>query len=184
MTTRSWRDVDRVLCAVFDAPVTERSRRLDELCAGRPTLRQQVDRFLAYEPRIAGFLEPPRDDDRIGQRIGMYRLEAVIGAGGMGTVYRAVRSDDFHKVVAVKVLRPGLAAASTVRWFERERQILAELDHPAIVRLIDGGATPDGLPYLVMDHVDGVPIDRFVVGTSRATRLRLLEEICAAVSFA
>src|SRR5262245_2635065 len=96
------------------------------------------------------------------RRIGPYKLIREIGHGGMGTVYLAARADQqYQKRVAIKVIKAGMDNEEVVRRFRRERQILASLDHPNVARLLDGGATEEGLPYFVMEHIDGLPIDRY-----------------------
>lgn len=145
------------------------------------------------------FLDPPAtaDLDRAlaavaitlerGAAIGAYRIERAIAAGGMGCVYRAHRADgQDDQVVAIKVIAGGRMNPDTRRRLRRERQILARLEHPGITRLLDGGATPDGLPYLVMELVEGDPIDRHChrVDASLPERLRLFREVCAAVAHA
>jgi non-specific serine/threonine protein kinase/serine/threonine-protein kinase len=120
-----------------------------------------------------------------GDRIGHYRLTGVIGQGGMGTVFRAERMDDqFRQQVAIKVMRAGFGEAhELVIRFRAERQILANLTHPNIARLLDGGITEAGLPYLVMEHIEGVPIDRFAESRklSLTERIRLFRQVCLAV---
>src|SRR5450755_4139550 len=96
-----------------------------------------------------------------GRLIGSYRLRERIGEGGMGEVYLAEREGGFRQQVAVKLIRAGMANPEVVRRFVIERQTLAALHHPNIVRLLDGGATGEGLPYLVVDYVKGTPIDRY-----------------------
>ncbi len=120
------------------------------------------------------------------ERLGPYRIVSMLGEGGMGAVYLAERDDDeFLQQVAIKVVR-GLLDPERVRQFRNERQILAWLEHANIARLLDGGTTDDGLPYLVMEHVHGVPIDRHCDGhrLSVADRLRLFLTVCGAVSHA
>jgi non-specific serine/threonine protein kinase/serine/threonine-protein kinase len=118
--------------------------------------------------------------------IGHYRLGERIGEGGMGEVYLAEREDEFRKRAAVKLIRPGMASPEVVRRFVIERQTLAALNHPHIVRLVDGGATEEGLPYLVVDYVEGTPIDRYADEhkLSITERLRLFVEVCEAVHHA
>jgi non-specific serine/threonine protein kinase/serine/threonine-protein kinase len=118
--------------------------------------------------------------------VGHYRLRERIGEGGMGEVYLAEREDEFRKRAAVKLIRPGMASPEVVRRFVIERQTLAALNHPHIVRLVDGGATEEGLPYLVVDYVEGVPIDRYADEhkLSITERLRLYVEVCEAVHHA
>ena len=120
-------------------------------------------------------------------RIGPYRLVNELGRGGMGTVYLAVRSDDsFQKRVALKVLKRGMDTDAIVRRFRNERQILASLDHPNISGLLDGGTTPDGLPYFAMEFVEGQPIDEYCEARHLDTtaRLQMFMKICSAVQYA
>jgi tetratricopeptide (TPR) repeat protein len=122
-----------------------------------------------------------------GSRLGQYRLTAAIGAGGMGTVYQAVRADrEFDQVVAVKILKPGLDAERIAARFKAERQILATLEHPNIARLIDGGSDAEGLPFLVMEYVDGLPPLEYCErhALSIADRIRLFLPVCSAVHYA
>jgi len=123
------------------------------------------------------------DSDR---RIGPYKLIRELGRGGMGTVWLAARADEqFEKRVALKVVRAS-DSEEVLRYFRRERQILAGLEHPNIARLLDGGTTDDGLPYFVMEHVEGVPIDRYCDEHKLPVpeRLRLFEAVCSAVQHA
>ena len=122
-----------------------------------------------------------------GARVGPYRIIREVGRGGMGTVYLAVRSDDeFQKRVALKVLRRGMDTDAIVQRFRNERQILASLEHPFISALLDGGTTPDGLPYFAMEFVDGRPIDEYCDSKQLETtaRLELFRRICSAVQHA
>ncbi|MBI1789137.1 MAG: serine/threonine protein kinase [Acidobacteria bacterium] len=119
-------------------------------------------------------------------RIGYYKILRELGRGGMGSVYLAVRSDDtFRKLVAIKVMRADAAQEEFIRRFQQERQVLANLDHPNIARIIDGGATDDGLPYYVMDYVEGVPLDEHCNKNQLdlADRLRLFQQLCSAVRY-
>jgi non-specific serine/threonine protein kinase/serine/threonine-protein kinase len=123
----------------------------------------------------------------VDTRIGPYRLMHELGQGGMGAVYLAVRDDDvFRKRVALKILKRGMDTDSIVRRFRTERQILAGLDHPNIARLLDGGATADGLPYLVMEFVDGMPLAEHAETRQLGTtaRLQLFLLLCTAVQYA
>ncbi|MCI0392653.1 MAG: protein kinase, partial [Acidobacteria bacterium] len=126
-------------------------------------------------------------DDLIGRRLGAYRVTRLIGHGGMGAVYEAARADDqFDQQVAVKIIKRGMDTNFVRERFTRERRILARLEHPHIARLIDGGATEDGLPYFVMERVEGRPIGEYCEANqlSITDRLRLLRQVCAAVQFA
>jgi WD40 repeat protein len=126
------------------------------------------------------------EDALLGRRIGPYRIEQRLGSGGMGSVYRALREDAYRQQVAVKVIRPGLDSDDLLHRFRTERQVLAELQHPHIARLLDGGTTEDGRPYFVMEYIDGEPLDRYCDRHQLGSRerLRLLQAVCAAVQHA
>ena len=123
---------------------------------------------------------------KVPERLDIYEIKRELGRGGMGVVYLARRQDGFDMDVAVKVLKRGMDTDEVVERFRRERQILADLKHPGIASILDGGATPDGRPYLVMEYVDGLPLTRYMDdhGMSLSNRLRLFVEVCEAVSFA
>ncbi len=125
--------------------------------------------------------------DRVGQQFGPYAIERIIGMGGMGEVYLARRTDaEFDHLIALKILRPGLAFGEMLERFRQERQILARLDHPNVVRLLDGGSTSDGLPYLAMDYVEGVPISEYCDSQKLDAKARcaLMRHVCDAVAYA
>jgi eukaryotic-like serine/threonine-protein kinase len=119
-----------------------------------------------------------------GTRFERYRIERRIGQGGMGDVYEAVRDNDFHKRVALKIVRYGLDSDFARGRFQQERQMLAGLEHPFIARLLDGGEAANGCPYLVLEYVDGVPIDVYCQTCSRADILKLFLKVCEAVEYA
>jgi hypothetical protein len=126
---------------------------------------------------------PPMSE---GMTIGSYRVLRELGSGGMGIVYLTVRSDQvYHRLAALKVIRPELRSDPLVERFLAEREILARLDHPNIARIIDGGQTAEGLPYFVMDYVDGLPINIFCFQRSATLtqRLNLFRQICDAVQY-
>jgi serine/threonine protein kinase len=132
------------------------------------------------------------NDGEIGspapERVGPYRIDRLIGEGGMGMVYLAHRDDgEFNQRVALKLIRRGLHLdARIVRRFREERQILAALSHPGIARLFDGGLTEDNLPYFAMEFVEGLPIDRYCDAQNLAVeaRLDLFARVCDAVAHA
>jgi non-specific serine/threonine protein kinase/serine/threonine-protein kinase len=118
--------------------------------------------------------------------IGHYKVIKEIGKGGMGIVYQAVRADEvFRRIVAVKVIKPEFAMDTFIAVFQQERQILADLDHPNIARIVDGGSTDSGLPFFVMDYVDGVALDKFsqAHGLSVNQRLMLFRQVCKAAEY-
>lgn len=200
MTPERWKKVEQVFEAVLQRPPEERKAYLDSVCADDITLRNQVDTLLLSleragtsfdSPAFGGALtdtrvgEPPQTV--IGKRLGAYRIEREIGRGGMGSVYLAVRADDeYKKRVAIKLIKRGMDTDFIVRRFRNERQILASLDHPHIARLFDGGTTDDGLPYFVMEYVEGHPIYRYCDEhkLSIRERLKLFREVCEAVEYA
>ena len=187
--------------AVVDLPPEARRGWIDRHCPD-PTARRDLEALLAAHARtepllldtpIAAVIDAMKTDDArpahawIGERIGAFRLIGPLGQGGMASVFLAEREDvDFRQRVAVKLLRRGPCSELQQQLFRRERQTLAALTHPAIARLIDGGVTDEGVPYLVMDHVDGLPITRHadVHALDVAARLRLLCEVCRAVEVA
>ncbi len=121
-----------------------------------------------------------------GQRFGAYQVIREIGRGGMGAVYLAARADDqFKKRVALKILRADINAQEVLSRFRHERQILASLDHPNIASLLDGGSTPNGEPYFVMDYIEGTPIDQYCDSHSLsiAERITLFRQVCSAVQY-
>jgi eukaryotic-like serine/threonine-protein kinase len=198
MTPERWQHVKGVLQQVLEISPAQRSAFLDQACEGDEPLRLEVESLLAGESAGAeGFLEPPLwtsavfesalADSWVGQRIGAYEIVSLIGEGGMGSVYRGVRADSqYEKQVAIKVVRQGLGTAFALAQFRAERQILANLDHPHIGRLLDGGTTETGLPYLVMELVDGEPIDEYCNSRKLSVdeRLRLFLRVCSGVQYA
>ena len=133
----------------------------------------------------AGALD--RDDESMPERLGAYRILRLLGRGGMGAVYLAERaSDDFEHVVAIKVIKTGLLSEPLIERFRRERQILANLNHPHIAHLMDGGENESGAPYIVMEFVDGLPLTQWIAeqNPSLERRIALFLQICDAVEFA
>jgi eukaryotic-like serine/threonine-protein kinase len=189
VTPERWRDVQRLFHEARGRPRTERAAFVSGAAAGDAELEAEVASLLASADTDEGFLEtparPPPEAPR--SRIGPYDVMREIGHGGMGTVYLAMRADEqFKKRVAIKVVRRGMDTEAVLRRFRQERQILAGLDHPNIARLLDGGNTDDGLPYLVMEHVEGEPVTAWCVhrGIGAREKIVLFRTICAAVHFA
>ena len=168
---------DRVRALFDEALEQDPEERLEFIAAsaqGDEALRQEVLSLLAAHETTDTLLDvpalqilaevPPEGSEAsmAGRRIGPYRLEEEIGRGGMGTVYRAVRVEgEFDQVVAIKILPLGFGRSTIFNRFRSERQILARLNHPNIARLLDGGTTQEGLPYFVMEFVQGRRIDRY-----------------------
>ena len=196
MDPERWQRIDALLEAALDRDPEERPGFLDGACRD-PALRRTVEALLAADSKLDGFLEAPAAVPdaakvggsmvEVGETIGPYRIEREIDHGGMGTVYLASRADDaFERRVAIKLLNPGMASANLVRRFRSERQILASLDHPYIARLFEGGTTADGRPYLVLEYIEGLPVDEYC-DRQRLTvgqRLEIFRKICSAVHYA
>jgi serine/threonine-protein kinase len=189
--------VQKIFDEVSELPEAERRAFLDKACAGDEQVRREVESLLAADHESGGFLEQsptPQGLDlsslvgKTGRpRAGPYKLLRKIGEGGMSEVFLAVRADDeYQKRVAVKIIRHDMDREDLVRRFRTERQILAGLDHPNIARLLDGGTTDEGLPYFVMDYIDGIPIHQHCDDhrLSVAERLRLFRSVCSAVQYA
>ena len=193
-----WDRVEEVFAAALAAEDSARTAVLDTRCATRADLRAEVEALLAAHARAGEFITPhtlvgpglPSSGDGglgPGTRIGAFRLLERIAHGGMGDVYRAERVEgEFTQQVAIKMIGARLHGAETVRRFRAERQILASLQHPHIVTLIDGGLTADAQPYIVMEYIDGLPVTEFCRqrSSSLESRLRLFQQICSAVGFA
>jgi tetratricopeptide (TPR) repeat protein len=189
MTPERWKEVKRLFDAVLEREPADRQEFLEATCGGDAGLRSEVTALLDALADAGSRYETPvvAPDPLLGRQFGPYRILRRLGTGGMGAVYLAARADDqFRRLVAVKAIRPELLDEHTRRRFENERHTLAVLEHPNIVRLLDGGTTGDGVPYLVMDYVEGQPIDRFCRehGLSIAERLDLFLPLCAAVHYA
>lgn len=184
------RRLEAIFHEVSEAPPRERTARLEALCAGDTSLLEEASALLrARGITASGAPSGPAEskDPHIGRRMGPYRLDRLLGRGGMGAVYFARRVDgQFDQQVAVKVI--GLPRASDMfrESFRRERQILARLSHPCIARMLDGGVSDDGELYLAMEYADGVPINRYCAQHSLSIRQRieLFKSVCTAVRFA
>ena len=187
-----WEDIKRLFDEVAELDAPAREARLAS--GADPELADEVRSLVDWHDGSTGFLESPPArvtdllrDAVIGQSLGPWHIVSVIGQGGMGVVYRAERADAaFTRQAAVKVIGPNADAASVVERFQRERQTLADLDHRNIARLLDGGTTPGGHPYFVMEFVDGQPIDHYC-DTRRLPiddRLELFLRVCNGVQYA
>ena len=194
-----WVRLKEVFEAAVDLDPTQRAAFLDQECGDDEALRAEVESLLKADEQTGSFIEEPAfaipgdlfpdnaEEPLANRQFGAYQVIREIGRGGLGAVYLAARSDDeYRKEVAIKVIRRGLDTDDIIRRFRNERQILAQLDHPNIARLIDGGTTDDGLPYFVMEFVNGEPINAYCDTTALPTteRLRLFRTVCAAVAYA
>ncbi len=191
-----WQEARRLFHACIELGARDRADLFERECAGDPGMKAEVESLLGQADDNGSFMEQPaaeasfvhaQHDPRVGQRLGAYEIVALLAEGGMGAVYRAVRADDqYRQQVAIKLVRRGLEGQAMLARFKAERQILASLDHPHIARLLDGGLTDEGLPYFVMELVEGEPIDQYCESRklSVARRLELFCDVCAAVQYA
>ena len=198
-----WQRIKDILDEALDLPDAERPAFIAARCGGDEEMRREIEALAAAAEGwtfidrpggdgpasgeaapAAGDLTPP---PAVGERVGAYELVSEIGQGGMGMVFLARRADDhFQKKVAIKLIRPGMASEFALHRFRSERQISASLEHPNIARLLDGGATPDGKPYFVLEYVEGEPLTGYCESRSLpiAERLHLFLEVCSAVMYA
>lgn len=196
MDPQTWERIANIFSTAVDLPEKDRSRYLDDACEGNQQLRAQVDTLLAQDEAAQGEgflagaplnlksqLAPPADP-LLGATLGAFQIKRRIGKGGMGNVYLATRTQDYKQQVAIKMLRRGMDSEEFVRRFRTEIRVLAALSkHPHVAGLIDAGTTDDGLPYLVMEYVEGEHIDNYCNRRSLTIRqrLELFRDVCSAV---
>ena len=201
MNAERWRDIQELFRSAAELAPREQRRFLDTVCADDGVLRAEVESLLDSD-RVAGrFIEDAlreagssllsRETPETGRAepwmIGPYRVQSELGRGGASVVYLAVRADEQYQTeVAVKLIRRGMDSRELVERFRTERQILADLNHPNIARLLDGATTEQGLPYLVMEYIRGLPITEYCDRRklSIARRLKLFRTVCSAVQYA
>lgn len=192
MTSSPWRRAVEIFQDLVMEEPGHRRELLEEACGRDASLREAVESLLAADAEADTFLEKPLVERPTAAlaaptRLGPYRLDRVIGEGGMGRVYLAIRDDDvFKRRVAIKLVRLDLASSSVARRLRVERQILASLDHPNIAQIFDGGTTEAGQPYFVMEYVEGSAIDDYCDQNrlSIDDRLTLFRKVCSAVHYA
>ena len=194
MDPERWQQVKAALIGALEHEPHRRGAALGAICGKDEDLRREVESLLESEAESPSIVDEPvfqllavaAPEEEL-RHIGPYEILRRIGRGGLGIVYLAVRADqEYTQRVAVKVIRRGLDTEEVVRRFRAERQILANLEHPHIARLLDGGTTDDGRPYFVMEYVEGEAIDRYCASRrlSLAVRLELVETVCEVVHFA
>jgi serine/threonine protein kinase len=201
VTPERWSEIQRQLDVALSLTTVERQTFLESIGAKDIDLRRELESLLRGETDDPDFLITPAFSllqssspetasspfSITGQVVGAYRVTDLLGAGGMGEVYRGVRSDGaYDQQVAVKIVRPGAGGEFSSVRFRNERQILAKLDHPNIAKILDGGTTGSGLPYFVMELIDGVPITEYCDRNrlSIEERFRLFRTVCSAVHYA
>lgn len=215
MSPDRWQQIEAVFQGAFDLSADERTAYLSEKCAGDAELRGEVEKLLANLDSAENFIESPvwtdsrflnssakkvisksldeeirendRGEDFKGKHIGAYQLLRELGRGGMGAVFLAERADgEFSQNVAIKLIKRGMDSDFIVRRFRHERQILASFEHPFIARLLDGGTTQDGMPYFVMEFVEGETLYNFCdkQRLNIRDRLKLFQKVCSAIDYA
>lgn len=201
-----WNQIETILDTALTLSGSERTDYIEQACGKDDKLLQEVyDILNGIEASDAthfleGVFQENEDlikdipnfssasqNEIIGTRIGSFRITGQLGTGGMGTVYKAERADgQFSQEVAIKVLQKGIQSQETLRRFRMEQEILASLKHPNIAQLYDGGITDEGIPYLIMEYIDGVSIDQYCRQNqlSIQERIVLFESVCKAVQYA
>ncbi len=203
MTPERWRKIESIFQTVIEKPKPERQQMLTQYCGEDTELRREIEALLSEDDTnsfgdsdnfiqapikdAARSLPMPSADNFVGQKIGRYSLVRLLGQGGMGAVYLAERADaEFYRQVALKIVRRGMDSSFVLKRFRMERQILATLEHPNIAQLLDGGTTADGLPYFVMEYVQGQPLTEYCNAhqLSLTDRLKLFLPVCTAAQHA
>jgi eukaryotic-like serine/threonine-protein kinase len=194
-----WQRIKSILEHAVALSADNRDSYVEEACNGDPELHDEVSSLLrSHDQAGSVFLKNPAVDlkiaaaaapalSRVGRRIGAYQIIEEIAHGGMGEVYRAVRADgEYDQQVAIKLVRTGFDTPEILERFRHERQILATLEHPNIARLLDAGTTDDGIPYLVMELIEGTPVDQYCEDKDLGVveRLQLFRQVCLAVQYA
>ena len=213
MSPEQWKKIEDVFDAVADLPVNQREKALLEASGGDESIRREVEKLLASLDSAPDFIESPvwtdsavlntsakkelsdslepfgslERDNYLGRQIGAFRLTREIGRGGMGAVYLGERADgEFQQNVAIKLIKRGMDSDFIIKRFRHERQILASFEHPFIARLLDGGTTTEGVPYFVMEYVDGETLYQFCDKNRLGIRdrLKLFQKVCSAIEYA
>lgn len=212
MSPERWKQIEDIFQAAAEMPAAERHAFVSERANGDIALAAEVAKLLSSLDDAEEFIESPvwtdsnflntsakkeisnsldsekeGKDDFLGQRVGAFRLTRQIGRGGMGAVYQAERADgEFQQRVAVKLIKRGMDTDFIVRRFRHERQILASFEHPFIARLLDGGTTADGVPYFVMEYIEGATFYNYCDAKKLGLRerLKLFQKVCSAIEYA
>lgn len=202
MSTERFGRLKRLLIIVTGLPGNDRPAYLDKVCEGDPALRRELESLLAHEASAEDLLKPRGFEEVLKsvlgkgysagaveshpERIGRYRIDGVLGEGGMGVIYHATQSEPIQREVAIKLIRRGYGSGHFTARFEAERQTLAKMNHPHIARIFDAGTDDSGNPYFVMEIVEGMHCVDFCREEQLSTegRLRLFLDICRAVQHA
>ena len=197
LEAEQWKKAKEIFQTAMELSVAERQEFIQKESGGDELIKAEVETLLKAHDEAGTFIAAPvfavtdfienEQPSVVGKQIGAYKILKEIGRGGMGAVYLAERADrEFEKKVALKLIKRGLDTDEIINRFRNERQILANLEHPNIARLLDGGATADGLPFLIMEYIEGVPLNLYCEENSLDLddRLKLFLKVCAAVSYA
>ncbi|WP_234572231.1 serine/threonine-protein kinase [Rhodohalobacter sp. 614A] len=206
MNTSNWKRVETIVDQVLEMPESERKTFIDSKCGDDAELKGEVTQFLQSIYESEGWLEEQdvyrqemlneiaeeieqisAENVFIGKKVGSYTIREKIAEGGMGAVYLAERSDDeLDHRVAIKIIQHGRASRENLRRFKREQQILAGMNHPSIARFFDSGTTANGVPYIIMEYIDGMPITDYCEKHQCSTqeKITLFEEVLEAVRYA
>ncbi|HRH42593.1 MAG TPA: serine/threonine-protein kinase [Pyrinomonadaceae bacterium] len=200
MNPTRWAKISEIIENALEKDETERSSYLTQICGEDTALREEVESLLSYEDdentnifdknQVNALLFPDESkltNTFIGKQIGKYKLTEMLGEGGMGAVFLADRTDgEFEQQVAIKLLKQGFVSKIALSRFVSERQILARLHHRFIAQLLDGGTTDEGMPYLVMEYIEGLPLIDYCNqhNLDLKARLELFQKICSAVQYA
>lgn len=200
MNPTRWAKISDIIETVLEKNENERSAYLTQVCGKDTALRQEVESLLSYQDTVENnifennqlnlLLSPDNNqltDNFIGKQIDKYKLISLLGEGGMGAVFLAERTDgEFEQQVAIKLLKQGFISKIALNRFVSERQILARLHHRFIAQLLDGGTTNEGLPYLVMEYIEGLPLLEYCNkhNLELKERLEIFQKICSAVQYA
>ncbi len=196
MSPDKWKKVKEIFAVAVELSGADREKYLAENLSGEDEIRLKVEEMLRMDDEedeslenpvidLANFWNEEEVETFVGKEIGAYKIQKEIGRGGMGVVFEAIhQTEDVSQKVALKILKRGLESEAMLRRFRNERKILASLEHPNIARLLDGGTTKDGLPFYVMEFVEGVPIDEFCKNLNLEEKLQLFQQVCKAVAYA
>ena len=214
MTPDRWQKIEAIFQAAIELSPDRREKYLLDACGSDESLFKEVSDLLANDESADSFIENPvwtdsnflnskakkvisdslkeqttgpKTTEYIGRQIGVYRLVSEIGRGGMGAVFLAERADgEFSQKVAIKLIKRGMDSEFIVRRFRHERQILASFEHPYIARLLDGGTLPDGVPYFVMEYIEGQTLYNYAdrQRLDLIGRLKLFQKVCSAIEYA
>ena len=194
MDKNIWTDIKTIFFKAVELDGNERELYLNTVCK-TPELKKEILTLIFAHDKSENFLEdsiipyePITDNSNlfIGKTFGKYKIDKLIARGGMGLVYLGLRDDEVKQKAAVKIINPGVASGIVIKRFQNERQTLANLNHPNISRLLDGGITDDGIQFLVMEYIDGIPIDEYCDAKKLniKDRLNLFLKVAAVVQYA